>query len=229
MHARSSPARPAVTALVVGLGIVLALFALGFGARLLVFLGLLVLGPGFWWRWKTREFRQGVREMRRGHGDIAASHFRRFIEMAEINGSFLRYQPFFNLGRPYHYVAAAHNNLGVLALHSGDRETACADFTAATARSPVFAPAHYGHAAVLLLDGDLDHAERAARAGLDAEPGHRPCAVLLALCHAERSDRSAAEAVLRELRKPLSFDQGRSHWAKMYQFWGAPDRATKWE
>lgn len=229
MDARSSAARSAVTALVVGLGILLALFALGLGARLLLFLGLLVLGPGLWWRWKTREFRQGVKEMRRGSRGAAASHFRRFIEMAETNGSFLRYQPFFNLGRPYDYVAAAHNNLGVLALHSGDRERARADFKAAIARSPVFAPAHYGHAAVTLLDGDLDAAERAARAGLDAEPGHRPCAVLLALCHAERGDLTAAEAVLGELRKPLSIEQARAHWAKMYRFWGATAQAERWE
>ncbi|MEE9246614.1 MAG: hypothetical protein V3U63_10470 [Gemmatimonadota bacterium] len=229
MAQRSSTARPAVVALFGGIAVLLVLFTLGIKARALLVVGLLVLAPGFWWRWKTREFRRGIRALRRGEAELSREHFRGFLGAVEHHSGFLRYQPFFNLGRPYDYVAAAHNNLGALALQSGDRVTARREFEAAIGRRTGFAPAYYGRAAVSLLDGDLEDAESAARAGLVFEPRYRPCAILVALCQAERGDRSAAEASLAGLSKPMNWNEAPILWAKMYHLWGEPDRAAKWE
>jgi tetratricopeptide (TPR) repeat protein len=194
-----------------------------------VLLGGLILAPGLWWRWRTREFRRGMRALRRGDLEASRARFEVFLEDVEQGGRFLRYQPFFNLGRPYDYVAAARNNLGVIALRSGDRAGAVRAFDSAAERAPNFAPAHYGRAAVRLLAGDLEGAESAAREGLRGQPGHRPCAILAALCRAERGDRAGAEELLGGLRKPVDWDRARAFWAKLYRFWGEDEAAARWE
>lgn len=227
--AQRSPTRSAVIALMTGVALLLLALTLGVRARLLVVLGLLVLAPGLWWRWKTRRFRQGVRALRRGEREAAAERFREFLEQIETDDGFLRYQPFFNLGRPYDYVAAGHNNLGALALQAGDRAGARRELEAAVARPGAFAPAYYGRAALSLLEGDLEMAERTARAGLEADPRYRPCGILLALCLAERGERAGAETTLASLKKPLSWDEARSLWAGMYRLWGESERAAKWK
>lgn len=229
MRTDSSMARPAMTALVIGLAIVLALFAFGLGPGVLLILGALVLGPSLWWRWKTREFRRAVRALRANRPDTARAGFQTFIERVARDDGFLRYQPFFNLGRPYDYVAAAHSNLGVLALRIGDRSEAERAFETALTRSPGFAEAHYGQAAARLLGDRPAEAEQAALAGLASQPGHRPCAILAALCRAEQGDREGAKELLSGLRKPLGWDAAVALWAKMYRFWGADGRAARWE
>ncbi len=225
----TSSSRSAVTALLIGIGALILMLTLGVGAQLLAALGLIVLAPGFWWRHKTREFRSGVRYLRRGDGENAENHFRSFLLTAAREGGFLRYQAFFNLGRPYDYVAAAHNNLGALALQAGDRSTARREFDAAIALGTAFAPAYFGRAGVNLLEGDLGAAEEDAGAGLSAEPRYRPCSILLALIRAERGDSVGAEEVLAGLRTPISLDDARLLWAEMYDQWKAKDRAAKWE
>ncbi len=220
--------RYAVLAFLIGLGVLLVLLSLGVRPGFIVAVAGLALAPGLWWRWRTREFRHGVRALRKGRTDAARDHFQRFLADAEADDRFLRWQPFFNLGRPYDYVAGAHNNLGVLALRRGDREEARARFRTTLDRAPGFVQGHYGMAASRLIEGDLDAATEAARAGLGVEPGNRPCAILLALCHAERGDRAAAEEVLDGLTKPISWEDARSMWAKMYRFWRADERAERW-
>ena len=227
--AQRSPTRPAVVALMTGIALLLLALTLGVRARLLLVLGLLVLAPGLWWRWKTGRFRQGVRALRRGEQEAAAERFREFLGQVETDDGFLRYQPFFNLGRPYDYVAASHNNLGALALQAGDRAGARRELEAALDRPGAFAPAYYGSAALSLLEGDLEIAESTARAGLEADPRYRPCGILLGLCLAERGDRSGAEAALAGLKKPLSWDEASSLWASMYRFWGESERAARWK
>lgn len=220
--------RAPVIALILGVGVLVVLLALGVQASGLVLLGAMVVAPGLWWRWRTREFRRGVRALRRGNGGEAAVHFRAFLEDVRRDDSFLRYQPFFNLGRPYDYVAAAHNNLGALSLQEGDSAKARRHFDAALERPGRFPPACYGRAAVNLLESKLEQAELDARAGLDADPKHRPSRILLALILAERGDRGAAEEVLAGLRKPLDWDNARSLWSKMYRFWNEEQRAARW-
>lgn len=214
--------------MLIGLGALLLAYALGLGAGVLLVLGALLLGPTLWWRWKTREFRRGMRALRRGQRREAESWFDLFLQRTERDGGFLRYQPVFNLGRPYDYRAAAHNNLGVLHLRAGKRDAARREFDRALASSPRFAPACYGRGALHLLEGDLAAAEASAREGLRAEPGHRPCSVLAALCRAELGDREGAEALLASLRKPIDWESARHLWAQMYSFWGAEDRSGRW-
>lgn len=225
----SSTTRTTVYALILGVGALVILLTVGVRAPGLVALGLLVVGPGLWWRWRTREFRRGVRALRRGDGREAAARFQRFLEDVRRDGGFLRYQPFFNLGRPYDYVAAAHNNLGALSLREGDRTAARRHFEAALDRPGRFPPARYGRAALNLLESNLEEAESDARAGLEADPRHRPSRILLALILAEADDRQSAEEALAGLRKPLDWDEARDLWSKMYRYWQAEARAARWE
>lgn len=222
-------ARTAVIALFIGVGLILLAFTLGLGPGALIVAGALLLGPTLWWRWKTREFRRGVRAMRRGQPDVARTEFRAFLDRVRSANGFLRYQPLFNLGRRYDYVSAAHNNLGVLALQAGDRETAAREFRAALDRARDFAPACYGLAAVRLLEGEHGAAEAAARQGLETNPGHRPCAIIAALARAERDDREGAEEILADLSKPIEWERARTLWSSMYRFWGEEARARRWD
>ncbi|MEN8145102.1 MAG: tetratricopeptide repeat protein [Gemmatimonadota bacterium] len=160
--------------------------------------------PGRWWRWRTREFRRGLKLIQAGKLDQAREKLEAFLADIRRDESFARVQPYFNLGRPYPYEAAAESNLGVARLVGGEPRRALTHFKAALDSAPDWFQARFGEASALRLSGDLPGAETAVRAALDTRDKYVPARLLLALILRERGgdDREAeAERVLEPVRE----------------------------
>lgn len=160
-----------------------------------------LLLPGRWWRWRTRRFRRGVKALRRGETARAREELERFLAEVEDDARFQRFQPWFNLGRRYPYIAAARSNLGIAALRRGEHETATAAFERALEAEPGFVQALYGLGVARWRRGRLVEAEGSALEALAANGSYVPARVLLAAIRRERGDRSGFEEVSAAIRE----------------------------
>ena len=167
---------PALLAALVLLLILLALRPPGW--VLILFLVLLFV-PGRWWHWKTRRFRRGLRQLKRGDTGTARSELEAFLFQVARESNYRRVQPYFNLGRSYPYQVAAHSNLGVCDLMEGKSEPALARFRTALAEDPSWVPALYGVAVALKLLGHREEAEASARQALNLRPSYLAARLLL--------------------------------------------------
>ncbi len=158
--------------------------------------------PGRWWRWRTRDFRRGLKLIQSGQLEPARDKLETFLADIRRDESFARVQPYFNLGRPYPYEAAAESNLGVARLVGGEPGRALAHFRAALVSAPDWFQARFGEASALRLSGDLPAAETAVRAALDTRDKYVPARLLLALILRERGG-DAREAEAEELLEPV--------------------------
>ncbi len=171
------------------------------GALVVVAVVVLLLGPGRWWRWRTRRFRRGVRAIRRGDLAAGRGELEAFLEQIRDDPRFDRLQPLFNLGKRYSYRAAALSNLGVADISSGRADRALERFEQALAIDPGSVQAQFGVGLARRQAGDLAGAARAADRALMIRPGYLPARLLLALARRESGDRRCAEAALEPLRE----------------------------
>jgi tetratricopeptide (TPR) repeat protein len=186
-------------ALVVALGILLALALLRPPGWIVIGVVLLLFLPGRWWRWRTRRFRRGLRLLRRGEPEGAAREMEAFLAGVRADPNFAQAQPYFNLGRTYPYEAAAHSNLGVVRLRRGDPGAALDSFRAALEVAPEWVQAWYGQAVALRLEGSLPASEAATRRALELRPTYLAARLLLALVLREQGKDGEVEAVLEPL------------------------------
>jgi len=177
-----------------GLLLVLLLFRPPGWAMLLVLVALFL--PGRWWHWKTRRFRRGLRQLKRGDAGEARSEFEAFLFQVAREPNFRRVQPYFNLGRSYPYVVAGRANLGVCDLLQGKPEAALERFRAALAEDPAWVPALYGEAVALKLTGQVEAAEQSARHALELRPSYLAARLLLGSLLRESGRRPEADEVL---------------------------------
>lgn len=165
------------------------------GWLLILFLVLLFV-PGRWWYWKTRRFRRGLRQLKRGETGSARSELEAFLFQVARESNFRRVQPYFNLGRSYPYRAAAHSNLGVCDLMEGKAEPALVRFRVALAEDPAWVPALYGASVALKLLGQPEQAEVSARQALALRPSYMAARLLLGSLLTEAGRSAEAEEVL---------------------------------
>ncbi|MBT8461940.1 MAG: tetratricopeptide repeat protein [Gemmatimonadetes bacterium] len=184
---------PALVA-ALGLLLVLLLFRPPGWATVLFLVALFL--PGRWWHWKTRRFRRGLRQLKRGNAGEARSEFEAFLFQVSRGPNFRRLQPYFNLGRSYPYEAAGRSNLGVCDLLQGRPEAALEKFRAAQAEEPSWVPALYGKAVALKLIGETEAAETAARRALELRPTYLAARLLLGSVLKSSGRDAEAEAVL---------------------------------
>ncbi len=183
-------------ALIAALGLLLVLLLFRPpGWVLILFLVALFL-PGRWWHWKTRRFRRGLRQLKRGNAGEARSEFEAFLFQVSRAPNFRRLQPYFNLGRSYPYEVAGRANLGVCDLLQGKPEAALERFCAALAEEPSWVPAVYGKAVALKLLGDAEASETAARQALELRPTYLAARLLLGSMLKNSGRDTEAEAVL---------------------------------
>lgn len=199
---RTRSSAPSVVPYVLGaVAVVLVLAAIRPGWAVVAGVLALLLLPGRWWRWRTRRFRRGVKALRRGETGRARAELEAFLREVEADDRFHRLQRWFNLGRPYPYVAAARSNLGIVALREGEPVAAVGEFERAVEADPGFAQALYGLGVARWRLGDLEGAEAAALAAAGARGSYLPARVLLGVVRRERGDEAGAEAALEEVRE----------------------------
>lgn len=183
-------------ALIAALGLLLALLLFRPPGWVMVLFLVALFLPGRWWHWKTRRFRRGLRQLKRGDGGAARSEFEAFLFQVARETNFRRLQPYFNLGRSYPYEVAGRSNLGVCDLLQGKPDAALERFRAALAEQPSWAPARYGEAVALRLTGDVAAAEQSARRALEVRPSYLAARLLLASLLQESGRREEAEELL---------------------------------
>ncbi len=183
-------------ALIAALGLLLVLLLFRPPGWVMVLFLVALFLPGRWWYWKTRRFRRGLRQLKRGDAGEARSEFEAFLFQVARGLNFRRVQPYFNLGRSYPYEVAARANLGVCDLMQGRPEPALEKFRAALAEEPSWVPARYGEAVALKLLGESKAAERSARQALEHRPTYLAARLLLGSVLRDSGRSAEADEVL---------------------------------